>query len=227
MEFTSDGTIGTDSVDYRYSLDGGSTWFTGTMDGTAVPPDTTMELGDVSVEMNAGTAVTAYDSDAETGGQFVVRNSLQYNGADEAMSVGISESTELDVNSVGSDIFGGVDPDTGESFSDPNMFEAISDSIAYMWIGDEKATATTIETIDNGYNRMLIETSNVGAREEKADFTGQSLSLTRERVASAISDEEDADSTALTIELSRSEYIYNAVRSSTSEVISMSIMNYL
>ncbi|MFW5497647.1 MULTISPECIES: flagellar hook-associated protein FlgL [unclassified Maridesulfovibrio] len=227
VEFTSDGTVGTDSVDYRYSLDGGSTWLTGTMDGTAVPPDTTMELGDVSVEMNAGTAVVAYDSDDKTGGQFVVRNSLQYNGADEAMSVGISESTELDVNSVGSDMFGGVDPDTGESFSDPNMFEAISDSIAYMWIGDEEATATTIETIDNGYNRMLIETSNVGAREEKADFTGQSLSLTRERVASALSDEEDADSTALTIELSRSEYIYNAVLSSTSEVISMSIMNYL
>ncbi|WP_421900830.1 flagellar hook-associated protein FlgL [Maridesulfovibrio sp.] len=227
VEFISDGTIGTDAVDYRYSLDGGSTWLAGTMDGTATPPDTTMELGDVSVEMNAGTAVTAYDSDSKTGGQFVVRNSLQYNGADEAMAVGISESTELEVNSVGSEMFGGVDPDTGEPFSSPNMFEAISDSIAYMWIGDEEGTAKTLETIDAGYNQMLIETSNVGAREEKADFTGQSLSLTRERVSSAISDEEDADTTQLTIELSRTEYIYNAVLSSTSNVISMSIMNYL
>ncbi|NDV25217.1 flagellar hook-associated protein FlgL [Desulfovibrio sp. JC010] len=227
VEFTSDGTIGTDAVDYRYSLDGGNSWLTGTMDGTATPPDTTMELGDVSVEMNAGTAVTAYDSDDKTGGQFVVRNSMQYNGADEAMAINISESTELEVNSVGSDIFGGIDPDTGEPFPDPNMFEAMSDSIAYMWIGDEHGTATTLETIDDGYNNMLIETSNVGAREEKADFTGQSLELTRERVASAISDEEDADSAELSVELSRAEYIYNAVLSSTSNVISMSIMNYL
>ncbi|TIH19192.1 flagellar hook protein [Marinifilum sp. JC120] len=227
VEFTSDGTIGTDAVDYSYSLDGGSTWLSGTMDGTAVPPDTTMELGDVSVEMNSGTAVTAYDSDAKTGGQFVVRNSLQYNGADEAISINISESTDLEVNSVGSDIFGGVDPDTGEPYPEPNLFESMSDSIAYMWIGDEEGTATTLETIDDGYNRMLIETSNVGAREEKADFTSQSITYSRERAASAISDEEDADSTALTLELSKTQYVYQAVLSSSSEVINMSIMDYL
>lgn len=227
VEFTSDGTIGTDAVDYRYSLDGGSTWLTGTMDGTATPPDTTMELGDVSVEMNAGTAVTAYNEDDKTGGQFVVRNSMQYNGADEAMSVGISESSDLEVNSVGSEMFGGVDPATGQPYLEPNMFEAMSDSVAFMWIGDEKGTATTLETIDDGYNNMLIKTSNVGAREEKADFTAQSLNLTRERVSSAISDEEDADSTQLTIELSRTEYVYNAVLNSTSKVINMSIMDYL
>lgn len=227
VEFTSDGTIGTDAVDYRYSLDGGSTWLTGTMDGTALPPDTTMELGDVSVEMNSGTVATAYDSDAKTGGQFVVRNSMQYNGADEAMSVNISEGTDLGVNSVGSDMFGGIDSDTGEAYPDSNLFESISDSVAYMWVGDEKGTATTLETIDDGYNQMLIETSNVGAREQKADFTSQSLSLTRERAASAISDVEDADSTELTLELSRTEYVYNAVLSSSSKVINMSILDYL
>ncbi len=227
VEFTSGGTIGTDSVDYRYSLDGGSTWLTGTMDSMAIPPDTTMELGDISVEMNAGTAVKAFDSDERSGSQFVVRNSLQYNGADEAMAVNISESTELEVNSAGSDIFGGVDPSTGLPYPEPNMFEAMSDAIAFMWIGDEGGTAKTLETINDGYNNMLIETSNIGAREEKADFTGQSLALTRERVASAISDEEDADSAQLTIELSRAEYIYQAVLSSTSDVIGMSIMNYL
>lgn len=227
VEFTSDGTIGTDSVDYRYSLDGGSTWVTGTMDGTATPPDTTMELGDVSVEMNSGTAVTAFDSDADTGSQFVVRNSLQYNGADDAMSVDISDSSEVDVNSVGSEIFGGVDSDTGTAYSDPNLFESVSDAIAYMWIGDEDGTADTLDSIGDGYDQLLIETSGVGAREDKADFTGTSLSYTRERVADAISSEEDADSAELTVELSSAEYIYQAVLSSTSSVISMSILDYL
>ncbi len=227
VEFTSDGTVGTDVVDYRYSLDGGSTWTTGSMDGTAMPADTTMELGDVEVEMNSGTAVSAWDDDAKTGSQFVVRNSLQYNGADEAMSIDISESTDIDVNTVGSDVFGGVDADTGAAYSDPNLFEAISDSVAYLWIGDEGGVATTLETIDDGHDQMTIKAANVGAREEKAEFTSTSLSYSRERVTSAISDKEDADSAALTIELSKTEYIYNAVLSSTSKVINMSILDYL
>lgn len=227
VEFTSDGTVGVDSVDYRYSFDGGSTWETGTMDGTATPADTTMELGDVSVEMNSGTAVIAYDSEEKTGSQFVVRNSLQYNGADDAMSIDISESTDIDVNTVGSDVFGGVAADTGAAYSEPNLFESISDSVAYLWIGDEDGVATTLETIDDGHDNLTIETANVGAREQKADFVSTSLVYSRERVASSISDEEDADSAALSLELSKTEYVYNAVLSSTSKVINMSILDYL
>lgn len=227
VEFTSDGIVGTDIVDYRYSLDGGASWVSGSMDGTATPADTELELGDVTVEMNSGVSVSAYDQDSGTGSQFVVRNSLQYNGADEAMSVAISESTEIEVNSVGSDFFGGVDQGNGQAFTEPNLFESISDSIAFMWVGNDDGVAATLETVSDGYDQMLVETSGLGAREEKTDFTATSLSYTRERVADAISSEEDADSAELTVELSRAKYIYQAVLSSTSDAISMSIMDYL
>ena len=63
------------------------------------------------------------------------------------------------------------------------MVESISDAVAFMWIGDEKGTATTLETIDDGYNNMLIKTSNVGAQEEKADFTAQRISLVQHSTA--------------------------------------------
>lgn len=223
VEFTSDGTIGTDEISYTYSLDGGDNWETGTI----AAADTTIDLGDVTVEMNSGTSVTAWDDDEDSGSSFVVRNSLSYKGADEAMSIDISDSTDIDVNTVGSDIFGGVDADTGTAYSEPNLFEAISDAVAYLWIGDEDGVAETLEAINDGNEQMTIATSNVGAREEKADFVSTSLSYSRERVASAISDEEDADSAALTVELSKVQYIYQAVLSSTSSVINMSIMDYL
>ena len=223
VEFTSDGTIGTDAVSYTYSLDGGDSWVTGSIAAT----DTTIDLGDVTVEMNSGTAVTAWDEDNDSGSSFVVRNSLAYKGAEEAMSINISESTDIDVNTVGSDIFGGVDADTGEAYSDPNLFEAISDAVAYLWIGDEDSVADTLETLSDGETNLTIEMSNVGAREEKSEFVQSSLTSTLERVESAISDEEDADSATLTVELSRTQYIYKAVLSSSSEIISMSIMDYL
>ncbi|WP_319779906.1 flagellar hook-associated protein FlgL [Maridesulfovibrio sp.] len=227
VQFTSDGTIGTDAVSYTYSLDGGNSWTTGTMDGTATPPDTTMELGDVSVEMNSGTSVTAWNDDEDSGSSFVVRNSVAYKGADDAMSIDISESTDLDITTAGSDIFGGVDADTGDVYGDPNLFESISDAIAYAWIGDENGVSTTLDTVTEGNINLTNEMADVGVREEKADFTKTSLNYTRERVSEAISSEEDADSTALTIELSKTQYIYQAVLSSTSDVIGMSILDYL
>ncbi|WP_320172825.1 flagellin [Maridesulfovibrio sp.] len=227
VQFTSDGTIGTDVVSYTYSLDGGTTWTTGTMDGTALPPDTTMELGDVSVEMNSGVAVTAWDDDADSGSSFVVRNSVAYKGADEAMSIDISESVEIDITTVGSDIFGGVDADTGDAYSDPNLFESISDAIAYAWIGDEDGVATTLETVGDGEVQLANMMADVGSREEKAEFIDTSVKYTREMVSASISNEEDADSAALTIELSKAKYVYQAVLSSTSDVIGMSILNYL
>ncbi|WP_320171705.1 flagellar hook-associated protein FlgL [Maridesulfovibrio sp.] len=223
VQFTSDGTVGTNDIDYTYSLDGGSTWLTGTILST----DNTMDFGDVTVDLSTGTSVTAWDDDEDTGSSFVVRNSVSYKGADEAMSIDIGENTEIDVNTVGSDIFGGVDADTGEAYSGSNLFESISDAIAYLWIGDEEGVASTIESISDGEVQLTVEASNVGAREEKADFISTSLSYARERVSSAISDEEDADSAALTVELSKAQYIYQAVLSSTSQVISMSILDYL
>ncbi|WP_415717795.1 flagellin [Maridesulfovibrio sp.] len=223
VQFTSDGTIGTDTVSYTYSLDGGSTWLTGSLTTT----DLTLELGDVSVEMNTGTAVTAWDENDDTGSSFVVRSSAVYNGSDAAMSVNISEGTEIDMTTVGSDIFGGVDGGTGTAYSDPNLFESISDAVAYAWIGNEDAVADTLVAVNEAYKEMTNMMADVGAREEKTEFISTSLSYTRERVSDAISNEEDADSAALTIELSKAEYIYQAVLSSTSDVIGMSILDYL
>ncbi|WP_432734582.1 flagellar hook protein [Maridesulfovibrio sp. FT414] len=223
VRITSDGTIGTDDITYTYSTDGGDNWITGTI----TAPSTTIDFGDVAVEMNSGTAVTAWDDDEDTGSSFVVRNSLSYNGADEAMSIDISGSTDVDVNTVGSDIFGGVDAETGLAYDDPNLFESISDAIAYMWIGDEDSVATTLETVRAGESQLTIEAANVGSREEKTSYIKSSVESAISLTGDAISDEEDADSAALTVELSKAEYIYQAVLSSTSKVISMSILDYL
>ncbi|WP_031485043.1 flagellar hook-associated protein FlgL [Maridesulfovibrio frigidus] len=225
VEFTSDGTVGVDSVDYRYSTDGGVSWETGTLDGTTVPPDTTLELGDVSVEMNSGTVLTAVDDDG--GSQFIVRTALSYNGSDEAMSVAISASTDVDVNTVGYEAFGGVDSDTGSLYGDPNLFETINDAIAYLEIGDNDGVANCLEKLRDGHESITTVSADIGSSEEKTSFILSSLSLARERVASAISSEEDANTAQLSIELSQAEYVYQAVLESSAKIISFSIMDYI
>ncbi len=225
VEFTSDGTVGVDSVDYRYSTDGGESWETGTIDGTSLPPDTTLELGDVSVEMNSGTVMTAADGDV--GSQFIVRTALSYNGSEEAMSVSVSASTEVDVNTVGHTAFGGVDSDTGEPYGEPNLFETINDAIAYLEIGDNAGVANCLETLRDGHEAMATVSAYIGSSEEEISFILSSLSLSRERVASSISSEEDANTAQLSIELSQAEYVYQAVLESSAKIISTSIMDYI
>ncbi|SDL37342.1 flagellar hook-associated protein 3 FlgL [Maridesulfovibrio ferrireducens] len=225
VEFTSDGIVGVDSIDYKFSTNGGDSWETGTMDGTAVPPEMNLNLGDISVEMNAGTVLTAAD-DGE-GSQFIVRTALSYNGSDKAMSVAISESLDVDVNTVGHEAFGGVDPETGVPYDEPNLFETINDAIAYLEIGDEAGVASCLEKLRDGHETITTVSADIGSSEEKISFILSSLSLSRERVASAISSEEDANTAQLSIELSQASYIYEAVLKSSAEIISSSIMDYI
>ncbi|WP_291327511.1 flagellar hook-associated protein FlgL [Desulfovibrio sp. UCD-KL4C] len=225
VEFTSDGTIGVDSVDYRFSTDGGVSWDTGTLDGTTLPPETTLNIGTVSVEMNSGVAVTAVNG--EEGSKLIIRSALSYNGSDNAMSVAISEKTEVNANTVGYTAFGGVDSKTGEPYDGPNLFETMSDTIAYLEVGDKAGVQKCLEKLRAGNENLTNVSAEVGASEEKNTFVMTSLSLSRDRVANAISSEEDINAAQLSIELSQANYVYEAVIKSAAQVISTSILDYL
>ncbi|WP_461210503.1 flagellar hook-associated protein FlgL [Desulfocurvus sp. DL9XJH121] len=90
LRFLSDGVVGTDSLDYEYSLDGGNTFITGNVPATA--GDKTLDLGGVQLTLEAGTTVTACDNtvegDQDNGTWMWVRPTALYKGDDEdAVSV--------------------------------------------------------------------------------------------------------------------------------------------
>ncbi|SME95340.1 flagellar hook-associated protein FlgL [Desulfovibrio gilichinskyi] len=225
VEFTTDGTIGVDSIDYRFSTDGGESWDTGTLDATAVPPETTLNLGTISVEMNSGVAVTAADEDE--GSQFIVRSALSYNGSEKATSVAISEKTEVNANTVGHKAFGGLNSQTDDPYDDPNLFETISDAIAYMEIGDESGVANCLEKLRAGNEALTTVSAEIGSSEEKTSFVMSSITLSRNRIATAISSEEDINAAQLSIELTQANYVYQAVLKSAASIMNTSIMDYL
>ena len=85
VQFLSDGVIGTDALDYRYSTDGGSTWKTGTL----AAGDNELDLGGVIVTMHNsnGKSVTAVDTnnsnENENGSWLWVYPTAKYVGDDE------------------------------------------------------------------------------------------------------------------------------------------------
>ena len=222
VRFDSAGDIGTDALDYRYSTDGGDTWTSATL----AAGDTTLVLDDCEVELVAGTAVTEAD-DAYGGTEFIVRRAMQYMGSDEAMTVSISEGSAVAMTSVGSDIFGGVDAATGTAYGEPNLLEAIADCVAFLETGNFDGVADCLETIRAGLEDMEAGGANLGARETRISNTEQSLSLVQEMVNSSISGEEDADATQILVELEQANYVYEAVLSSSSDILKMSLLNYI
>lgn len=222
VQFDSDGTIGTDALDYSYSTDNGETWTTATL----AAGDTTLVLGDAEVEMTTGTAVTAADGDGN-GSFFYLREAAVYTGGDDALTVSISETTDIDMTSVGSTIFGGVDETTGQPYEEPNLFETISDCIVYLELGDYDAVADCLEDLNDSHELVEAGAANVGAREQKIEYTESSLSLMQSLTTNSISREEDADAAQLIIELEQANYVYEAVLSSTSDIIGMSLLNYI
>lgn len=222
VRFTSDGIVGSDALDYEYSTDGGETWTTGSL----ASGDTVLDLGDAQVELAASTAVTAADDDGG-GSQFYLRPACVYTGSSQAMSVAVSDTTSEDMNTVGSDIFGGVDQTTGRAYDSPNLFETLSDCIVYMENGDTDAVAQCLEDLGDCHETVETGAAGVGARENKITYTQTSLSLVKTLTANAVSSIEDADAAQLVAELEQAKYVYQAVLSTSSSIMSMSLLDYI
>jgi len=92
VQFLTDGTIGQDAIDYRYSADGGETWQTGQINAG----DTSLNLGDTQVQFWGGYQVQANSATdyADTSGTWLwIRPTASYQGdVDSSLSVGKIEA---------------------------------------------------------------------------------------------------------------------------------------
>lgn len=77
VRFTSSGTVGTDSLTYKYSSDGGKTW----KNGTLAPGSTELDLGPATLDLKNGTPVKEF-TEKGLGTRFIVRPALEYKGDD-------------------------------------------------------------------------------------------------------------------------------------------------
>ncbi|MGE4291537.1 MAG: flagellar hook protein [Desulfovibrio sp.] len=221
VQFDESGEIGTDELDYRYSTDGGTTWTSATL----AAGDTVLDLGDVTVEFAAGSQATAADDEGEGAG-FMVRPAMTYIGSTRNTELSISEGSDVAITTVGSEIFGGLDS-SGEAYEDPNLFETLGDLVAYLETGNYDGAAECLEALDSCQVNLQDKLANVGARETRTAFTEDRLTILADQVTASKSGKEDAEETALLVELAQSKYVYESVLSTTTNLISMSLLDYL
>ena len=222
VRFDSNGTVGTDALNYRYSTDGGETWTTGSL----AAADTELNLGGCQVELATGTAVTAAD-DAGNGTQFYVREAAVYTGSSKAMSTQISENTSVDMTTAGSTIFGGVEEASGQAYDSPNVFETISDCIVYMENGDHEKVAECLIKLKTSHEHLEAGAANIGARENAVTYTQSSQSLVKGLAKNSVSRIEDANLPQIIVELEQANYVYQAVLKSSASIMGTSLLDYI
>lgn len=170
LRFLSDGVVGTDALDYEYSLDGGSTFISGTVPAAA--GDQTLDMGGVQLTLEAGTTVTAYDAnvegDTDNGTWMWIRPTAIYKGDDtDAISVDAMGPSTLSNAASGifsKDVTVRIDSDTTLG-GNPVEYSYSTDGGA-TWVegleADGSSSATELTLVVPGGTLTLYETGTSG-----------------------------------------------------------------
>ena len=209
-----DDTTVTGPVAYSYSTDGGLNWsdVQSSDNGTLTVPGGTLAL-------SAGSG-----SDLAAGDTFIVSSDST------ALTVRVSTSTSIAINSCGLDVFGGLYSADGESYAgtgDDDLFEAIGQFIGYLETNDAEGIAESLEAITAGQAKMLSAASNIGAREVRLEHIETANTLLTSTAKNAVSNVVDADTTELATQLSKLTTVYEAVLSTQAAVMKLSLLDYL
>ncbi len=214
------------SFTYSYSTDGGQTW---TLSNQSTPnaggaSSSLVVPGGILTLSNNGTdTVTAGD-------EYFIRPRT----AD--ISVNITPNETIVINGVGKDIFGGVYQDPSSDTTDVveidgsvtnNTFNTVGELIGFLETNNQDGIQESLDNLTTSMESILNYAANVGGREnrlETSQLVLQNLTLTENKALSAV---EDIDLTTLMAKLAQQEIAYQAVLSSSSKLMSMSLVNYV
>ncbi|BBD07665.1 flagellin [Desulfovibrio ferrophilus] len=209
------GDVTTDTIEYSYSTDGGSTWVEGNQadDGLLTVPG-----GTLSLQPDGGTTVAA-------GEQFVISPHT----ADIELS--ITDSSTITINNVGKDIFGGLYQAPGEDYAtaedEPNLFETVGELVGALSTNDQDAIAACLEKLSNAQEVVTSAAADVGAREQRLTAAEYTLEIRSGNQTSQLSDIEDVDIITLSVQLEAAEAVYTSVVETSTNIMQLSLINYI
>ncbi|PIE68993.1 MAG: hypothetical protein CSA21_04775 [Deltaproteobacteria bacterium] len=211
---------GADTIEYSYSLDGGSSWVTGKEAENTLTPECLIPGGRLSLGAKGA------NNGIKAGDQFLI----QPKQAD--IAVDISADNRLTINNVGAEIFGGsLEHGTGHYHSQEedgsNLLVTMGRIIAALENNDLSGLGQGLQALNVAQSRVMSHAADVGARENrltvsKKILTGLELSQ-KERMSKL----EDADLAEVMTDLNRHEIIYKAVLTSSSRIMRMSLLDYI
>lgn len=215
---------GTDEFAYSYSTDNGATWITAYAKatgngnpGSGQPLRLPVPGGFIDVNAtNAGNTDTV-----EAGTQILVhprRADLGYE---------VLKGTYIDVNRVGTEIFGGYDDDKPALSDETNLFNIMGDFISALEFNNQEGCQEAYSKLSSCLEYVTTQTSRTGALENRVSLAydvNNSTLLSQEEVLSGT---EDIDLTELLSKLTQQQTTYQTVLMSSSMIMNMGLMNYL
>lgn len=210
---------GNDEFAYSYSTDNGATWITAYGKATGQQPLRLPVPGgfiDVDATNNANNGDTI-----EAGTQVLIhprRADLGYE---------VLKDTYIDVNRVGTEIFGGYDDSKPTLSDDTNLFNIMGDFIAALEFNNQEGCQEAYSKLSTCLEYVTTQTSRTGALENRVSLAydvNTSTLLSQEEVLSGT---EDIDLTELLSKLTQQQTTYQTVLMSSSMIMNMGLMNYL
>ncbi len=211
---------------YSYSLDGGVSWVSGNLTGTSSTSNAAQFIvpgGILTLSSNGSNALAS-------GTQFIVRPRM----AD--ISLRISSSEDVTVNSIGKDIFGGVYADPASngtarvvfgSSPEKNMFDVLGNLVAFMETNNQSGIQRCLAALDKSQSQLMNQTANVAGRENRLQVASSILSGLELNEKERLANVEDIDVGELMTKLAQQQISYEAVLKTSSLIMKMTLVNYV
>ena len=216
----------TTPITYSYSSDGGVNWSTGHTASNATSPAELLVPGGKLVLTGRGTPPSADSLVLAKNSQFIILPQTA------AHNVEISAGQYLQLNNIGSEIFGGyyengTQPVFSNSDVGKNIMVTVGKLVAALENNNQQGCAEALDGLKKGHQYFTTQLASVGARENRLEVADTVLSGLKLNETERKSNVEDADLATLLTELANQQLSYEAVLKSSSMIMKMSLVNYL
>ncbi|HCU69107.1 MAG TPA: flagellar hook-associated protein 3 [Desulfomicrobium sp.] len=211
-----------EKVTYLHSTDGGTSW-------SEERDSPYSAAGPVELLVPGGKLVlSARDGvfNLEAGDQFVIHPQTA------AHEVEISAGQYVQLNNIGSEVFGGyyehgTQPAFGDLAGEKNIFVAVGRLVAALENNDQQGCAEALNSLKTSQEHFTTQLASVGARENRLEVADTVLSGLKLNETERMSNIEDVDLATLLTELANQQLSYETVLKSSSMIMKMSLVNYL
>lgn len=207
-------------ISYSYSLDGGSTWQTGNVSSNA---SLSLPGGSLNLASSAGSNTWG------AGAQFAISP----NTAD--ISLALSRTQSVTVNSVGKDVLGGMYRRPGDTLlskalpdtPDRNLLETVGELIGFVETSNTAGIGKSLVKLTASHEHVEAANGSIGARVNLTDFVMNTLELRKDNNSNYLSNIESADVAQLMADIKKSEFIYSSVVKTNQLILDINSMSII
>lgn len=143
---------------------------------------------------------------------------VTYVGSQQAFEIISGPTSRITVGQVGEDIFG-----SGSN----SLFTALNDLIDGLEDNDVSAISAALSPLEDQLDAILSAEASIGAKQNGIEIRRNMIEELELMYTERKSNIEDADMTEAVIELESAELIYQAALKASTEVMALSVLNYL